>query len=277
MRRRLNITERRATSVGCAVNTGTISTRLSQSIASSALMPTRRISHKRAGQRAALAPGLAAQLQRDAAALAVIGFGQIDQLEVEGKGAREQNGALHGQRMHQFERLGGVAGGLFVLAAGFGIAAANGALAQRFNVREEVFAGLLAQHFAQQHAQRAHVAAQRSFFQVAGSRFQFGQPLRPALGVPQKGHRVLIMHDAAYEGRLRRARLAPPSCISQLFPLGGERGELRAQFRGEIGQALRFRGGDIDAQLLLGVRDRRLRCAESLLRERRSGLPSASA
>ena len=45
MRRRLNMTVRRATSVGCAVKTGTMSTRLSQSRASSALMPTRRISH----------------------------------------------------------------------------------------------------------------------------------------------------------------------------------------------------------------------------------------
>ena len=46
MRRRLNMTERRATSVGCAVKTGTMSTRRSQSRASSALMPTRRISHR---------------------------------------------------------------------------------------------------------------------------------------------------------------------------------------------------------------------------------------
>ena len=94
MRRRLNMTVRRATSVGCAVNTGTMSTRLSQSRASSALMPTRRISDKRPSQRAALAAGLAAQPQRNAAALAMVGFSQVDQLEVEGKGAGEQDGAL---------------------------------------------------------------------------------------------------------------------------------------------------------------------------------------
>jgi hypothetical protein len=26
--------------------------------------------------------------------------------------------------------------------------------------------------------------------------FQLSQPLRPALGIPQKGHRDLIMHDS---------------------------------------------------------------------------------
>ena len=81
-------------------------------------------------------------------------------------------------------------------AAGFGVAAADGALAQRFHVGKQVVAGLLAQHLAQQRAERAHIAAQRSFFQVAGLRFQLGQPLRPALGIPQKSHRISIMHDA---------------------------------------------------------------------------------
>ena len=83
----------------------------------------------------------------------------------------------------------------FFVAAGFGVAPPNRSLPQRFHVREEVLAGLLAQHLAQQHAQRAHVAAQRSFFQLAGLRLELRQPLRPAFGIPQKRHRVLIMHD----------------------------------------------------------------------------------
>ena len=146
-------------------------------------------------ERAALAAGLPAQAQGDAAALAMIGFRQIDELEVEGKGAREQDGALDGQRVHQFERGGGMTGGFFGVAAGFGIAAADGSLAQGLDLRERLVAGLFAQHRAQQRAQRAHVAAQRRLFQVAGLRFQFGQPLGPALGVPQKSHRILIMHE----------------------------------------------------------------------------------
>ena len=39
----------------------------------------------------------------------------------------------------------------------------------------------------------------------------------------------------------------------QLFPLAGEGGQLRAQVCGQLGQPLGFRGGDVDAQLLLGV------------------------
>ena len=58
-----------------------------------------------------------------------------------------------------------------------GVAAADGALPQRFNLRKELVAGLLAQHHAQQRAQRAHVAAQRRLLQVAGLRFKLGQPL----------------------------------------------------------------------------------------------------
>ncbi len=45
---------------------------------------------ERACKRAALAAGLAAKLQRDAAALAVIGLREVDELKVEGKGAGEQ-------------------------------------------------------------------------------------------------------------------------------------------------------------------------------------------
>jgi len=95
----------------------------------------------------------------------------------------------------QFQRGGGVTSGFFLAAADFGVTAADGALAQRFNVGKQVVAGLLAQHVAKQHAERAHVAAQRSFLQVAGLGFQFRQPLRPALGIPQKGHLISIMHD----------------------------------------------------------------------------------
>ena len=88
-----------------------------------------------------------------------------------------------------------MAGGFFGVSVRLGVAAADGALPQRFNLRKKLLAGLLAQHLAQQRAQRTHVAAQRRFFQVAGLRFKLGQPLRPALGIPQKSHRILIMHD----------------------------------------------------------------------------------
>ena len=97
--------------------------------------------------------------------------------------------------MNEFKGLGGVAGGFLIFAAGFGVTAPDRTLTQRFNVGEDVFACLLAQNFSEQHAQRTHVPAQRSFLQIAGTGFEFSQPLRPAFGVPQKGHLDLIMHD----------------------------------------------------------------------------------
>ena len=170
-----------------------------------------------AGERTALTAGRAAQLQGDAAALAVVGFSQIDEFEVEGKGAGEQDGALDGQRMDQFKRLGAVAGGLFLLAAGLGIATADGALAQRLDMRKEILAGLLAQHLAKQRAKRAHVAPQGRLLQVAGTGFQLLQPLRPALWIPQKGHRDLIMHDGKRVDRFASAAGQSFYCCRSTF------------------------------------------------------------
>src|SRR6185369_3723934 len=100
--------------------------------------------------------------QSDASTLAVIGFGKVDELEVERKSARKQNSSIHRQRVNELECRGGLPRRLLLVAAGLRIAATNGALPQRFNMREEVFARLLPQHFAQQNAKRADVAAQRS-------------------------------------------------------------------------------------------------------------------
>ena len=196
MRLRLNITERRATSVGCAVNTGTISTRRSHSIASSALIPTRRISHRVPASEPRWRPAAAAQSQRNAPALAMIRLRQVDELEVKCKRPREQNGPLHRQRVHQLQRTRRVPRRLFFLAARLGVAPADRPLPQSLDVRKELFARLLAQHLAQQRAQRTHIAPQRSLLQLAGLRFKLRQPLRPALGIPQKRHRILIMHDS---------------------------------------------------------------------------------
>jgi len=44
---------------------------------------------QRSGERTTLAPGLATEPQSDAAALAMVGLGKIDELEVESKGSRE--------------------------------------------------------------------------------------------------------------------------------------------------------------------------------------------
>ncbi len=71
--------------------------------------------------------------------------------------------------------------GFLLVAARFGVASADRALPQRFHVGKQVLAGLLAQHLAQQHAERTHIAPQRSLFQFARLRLQLRQALRPAL------------------------------------------------------------------------------------------------
>jgi len=48
-----------------------------------------------------------------------------------------------------------------------------------FYALEEGVAGLLAEHFAEQHAQRTHVATERRFFQIAGAGFELGETVRP--------------------------------------------------------------------------------------------------
>jgi len=83
------------------------------------------------------------------------------------------------------ERGLGVAGGGivegFIVSRGacVGFAAGDGGAAQVFDGLVEGQAGLLAQDLAQQHAERAHVAAQRSFLQLAGGRLKLGQSLLP--------------------------------------------------------------------------------------------------
>jgi hypothetical protein len=116
----------------------------------------------------------AIQAQSNAAALAMVGFRQVNELEIEGEGAGEQDGAFDGKRMHQVEGDSGVTGSLFMVAMSFRVAAADGALAQRLHMGEEIVAGLLAQDLAEQGAERTHIAAQRGFFQVTGIGFEFG-------------------------------------------------------------------------------------------------------
>jgi hypothetical protein len=51
-----------------------------------------------------------------------------------------------------------------------------------------LLAGLLAQDLAQKHAEGAHIAPQRRFFDVALSRLKFGQAQGPAFRFPKQSH-----------------------------------------------------------------------------------------
>ena len=119
----------------------------------------------------------------------MIGFRQINQLEVESKGPRQTIG------LHQVQRMDAAQGrGKRLRRFGFwgcaflSFAAANGDLAQFFHFGKELFVGLLTQDLAQQHAQGAHIAPQRRFFNVALTRLKFGQTQGPAFRFPEQSH-----------------------------------------------------------------------------------------
>jgi hypothetical protein len=143
---------------------------------------------KRAGERTALASGFTRQLEREAAPLTVIGFGKINEFEVKGEGTSEENGARDRKRTDEIEGSGGLRGGFFGVTPEFGVAAADGVLAEGFDLFVKVVTILLAEHFAEEHAERAHVAAKGNLLEIAGPGFEFGQPLRPAFGFPVEGH-----------------------------------------------------------------------------------------
>jgi len=96
-----------------------------------------------------------------AAALAVVGLGQVGELEEEGEGARKLVGRVAGERLDAGEgvlkmllgqRGEGVSGVGNVMRCGIGIAAGDGGAAQVFDGLVEGLARLLAQGFAQQRA-----------------------------------------------------------------------------------------------------------------------------
>ena len=104
----------------------------------------------RAAQAAALRHRVRCQQRRKPAALAVVGFRQVDQLEVERERPRQ---AIRGLRLaggSMCQRCGMLqqARGLRCIAGGFGFTASDGGAAQVFDRLEERLTGLLAQHRA---------------------------------------------------------------------------------------------------------------------------------
>ncbi len=89
MRRRLNMTERRATSVGCAVKTGEMQIFLRRSWASVCGDAGFAEAAEGSAQVAALGRGVLVELGGETAALAVVGLGEVDELEVKAEGAGE--------------------------------------------------------------------------------------------------------------------------------------------------------------------------------------------
>jgi hypothetical protein len=64
----------------------------------------------------------------------------------------------------------------------------DGGLAKLFDGLKNGHAGLLAQDFAEQHAKRTDVAAERRFLELAGGRLEFSEALGPVGRRPERGH-----------------------------------------------------------------------------------------
>ena len=139
---------------------------------------------ERAGQRTALPARASAQLERDAPPLAMVGLCQVDELKVKGKSARQQDRPFRSKLVHHLQRACGIPRRLFVSSARLGIAPADCILPKRFHFAKQRFASLLAQHLAQQHAERANIAPEGRLFQVAGLRLQLRQALLPVFRIP---------------------------------------------------------------------------------------------
>ena len=196
MRRRLNMTLRRATSVGCAVKTGETQMRRRSAQAWSAVTPACAHAAEGAAQVAALdalGGALSVELVGETAALAVVGLGEVDELEVEAEGAGELVG---GGKVEGCGRGRAPAGDArwrrlrrrLRCCGGFGLATGDGGAAKGFDGVVEWVAGLLAKNLAEQHAERADVAAQGSFLELAGGGLELGQALRPVGWGPERRH-----------------------------------------------------------------------------------------
>jgi hypothetical protein len=130
---------------------------------------------------AALGWRVLVELGGETAALAVVGLGEVDELEVEAEGSGELVGGsqIVGVAVDSGEGLIEVAAGGGCVGSGVGFASGDGGAAEVFDGGVEGVAGLLAEDLAEEHAERAHVAAERSFFELAGGSLKFGEALGP--------------------------------------------------------------------------------------------------
>ncbi len=139
-------------------------------------------------QRPALRFGVGVKLAGKAAALTVVGFGQVNEFEVEGKGTGKLVRGGFGESPDAAQsmlqrvccgRYAWLRAGSACRSGRINFTPLNRGLAQLLDGLEDWRAGLLAENFAEQHAERTDVAAQRSFLELAGGRLKFGQALRP--------------------------------------------------------------------------------------------------
>lgn len=102
-------------------------------------------------------------------------------------------------------------GGVGIVEGGrVGFAAGDGGAAQVFDGLVEGQPSLLAQDLAQQNAEGTHVAAQRSFLQIAGGGLKLSQSLLPVGWGPKRGHRLLCTGGGMEEAGPTHAAIKLP-------------------------------------------------------------------
>jgi hypothetical protein len=133
---------------------------------------------------AALGWGVLIELGRETAPLAVVGFGEIDELEVETEGSGELvgGGEIVGVGVDAGQGL--LESGTGGDSVGFGVsfATGDGGAAKVFDGGIEGVAGLLAEDFAEEHAEGADITAEGSFFELAGRGLEFCEAFGPVGG-----------------------------------------------------------------------------------------------
>ena len=124
----------------------------------------------------------------------MVGLGEVDELEVEAEGAGELvgGGEVVGVVWTRPRACCEMACGRGCVAGGVGLAAGDGGAAELFDGGVEGVAGLFAEDLAEQHAEGADVAAERSFFELAGGGLEFGEALRPVRRSPERRHSMIM-------------------------------------------------------------------------------------
>ncbi len=135
----------------------------------------------------------------------MVGFGQIDELEVKAEGAGELVGRCEVLRVavDAVEGLLQVGGGGGCVTVGVGLATGDGGAAEGLDGVVECSAGLLAEDFAEEHAEGTDVAAEGSFFELSGGGLEFGEALGPVCWGPE-GRHPLIMPCVKGDRRVHR-------------------------------------------------------------------------
>ena len=155
-------------------------------------------STERSAKAAALGCGFGRELGGETAAFAVIGLGEIDELEVEGEGAGEVVGAgeVSGEGVDGLEDVQkGWCGGAGIgcgaglgFGLGFGFAEADGVAAEGLDGFKESGSGLLAEDLAEQGTEGPDVAAEGCGLELGAAGLELGEAVGPAAGGPEGRH-----------------------------------------------------------------------------------------